>query len=249
MEKHTALGNKLTDNSCSGFKKYRELVVGNASFGFFLFWEFYHFFLAPLPGGLGLVLRQLFLPLLLGQVGKKMGVARNVLFRHPQKIILGDSVLIDENCVLDAKGEGESGIQLGNQVVIGRNTILSCKGASPGGTIHIGDRTNIAMNCVIHSEEKVEIGRNVLIAAYTYIIGGGNHSFEERDMPILDQFSMNKGGVVIEEDAWLGARVTVTDGVTIGRGSVIGACALVKDSIPQYSIAVGVPARVIKTRK
>ncbi len=249
QESHTALGNKLTDKSVSGFKKYRQLVVGDAGWCLFIFSELYHLLLAPLPGAFGLLLRQLFLPLLLQRTDGKVAVARNVVFRHPQKIILGDQVMIDESCVLDAKGEGNFGIQLGNQVVLGRNTVLSCKGPKPGGYIRIGDRTNIAMNSVIHSEEKVEIGRNVLIAAYGYVVGGGNHNFERADVPIIDQISINKGGIVIEEDVWLGARVTVGDGVTIGKGSVVGASALVKDSIPEYSVAVGVPAKVVKNRK
>lgn len=249
-EEHTALGNKLTDSSVSGFKKYRQLMVGNSGIGALLFWEFYHLFISPFPGALGLFLRQLFLPLLLGHVGKKVAVGRNVVFRHPRKVVLGDQVVIDENCVLDAKGKSNvQGIQLGNQVVLGRNVVLSCKGPAPGGYIRIGDRTNIAMNSVIHSEEKVEIGRNVLVAAYGYIVGGGNHTFEQLDVPIIDQPSTNKGGIIIEEDVWLGARVTVGDGVTIGKGSVIGGAALVIDSIPEYSVAVGVPAKPVKNRK
>jgi len=239
----------MTDDSKSGFSKYRELVVGNKGIGSFLFWEFYHLLISPLPGALGLFARQLLLPLLLGNVGSKVAVGRNVTFRHPHKISLGDHVILDENSVLDAKGDGNQGIQIGDQVVIGRNSILSCKGPSPGGSITIGDRTNIAMNCVIHSEEKVEIGKNVLIAAYGYVVGGGNHSFEGLDVPIMDQPSTNKGGVEIQDDVWLGARVTVTDGVRIEQGSVVGACALVKDPIPAYSIAAGVPAKVLRSRK
>ena len=211
MTEHTALGNKLTDPSQSGFSKYREWVVGHCGWGFFLFWEFYHFFIAPMPGALGLFMRQLFLPLLLAGVGSKVAVGRNVTFRHPHKISLGNHVVIDENCVLDAKGEANAGIHLEAQVVLGRNTVLSCKGPPPGGTITIGERTNIAMNCVIHSEEKVEIGKNVLIAAYGYVVGGGNHTFKNIKVPIIDQPSTNKGGIVIEEDVWLGARVTVLE--------------------------------------
>jgi len=246
---HTALGNKLTDENSSSFGKYRKLVVGDRSFGFFLFWEFYHLFISPVPGALGLLARQLFLPLLLAEIGAKVAVGRNVTFRHPHNIFLRNSILIDENCVLDAKGEGNEGIRIGDQVVIGRNTVLSCKGPKPGGYIAIGENSNIAMNCVIHSEEKVEIGRNVLISAYCYLVGGGNHNFSDPDIPIIQQTSTNKGGIVISEDVWLGARVTVTDGVEIGRGSVVGASALVKDSLPTYSISAGIPAKVIRERK
>jgi len=247
--KHTALGNTLTDGSKGSFGTYCDLVIGKRHIGTLFLWEFYHFFLSPLPGALGLFLRQLFLPLLLGQVGAKVVVGRNVTFRHPHKIFIGDRVIIDENSVLDAKGEGNVGIRLEDKVILGRNVVLSCKGPVPGGSITIGQRSNIAMNCVIHSEQKVEIGQNVLVAAYGYIVGGGNHSFDQSDIPIIDRPSTNKGGVVIEEDVWLGARVTVTDGVKIGKGSVVGACALVKDSIAPNSISAGIPAKVIRTRE
>ena len=62
------------------------------------------------------------------------------------------------------------------------------------------------------------------------------------------QPSLSKGGITIEEDVWLGASVTVLDGVVLGRGTVVGAASLVNHPIPPYSIAYGVPARRVKER-
>lgn len=247
--KQTALSQKIINPDRSASSCYRDFAVGKPGLLPLLKYEFYHFFLAPLPGAVGLALRRLFLPLLLGKAGAGVVVGRNVTFRHPHKIFLGDRVVIDDGAVLDAKGEENGGIRLGDQVVVGRNSILSCKGNPPGGSIAVGSNTNIAMNCVIHAEEKVEIGKNVLFAAYVYIVGGGNHEFERTDLPIIEQPSINKGGVVIEEDVWLGAGVTILDGVRIGRGSVLGASALINKDVPPYSVCVGVPARVIRSRK
>jgi acetyltransferase-like isoleucine patch superfamily enzyme len=167
-----------------------------------------------------------------------------VVLRHPQKIRLGNNVIIDDNCVLDAKGETNEGIFIGDNVMIGRNTVLSCK----DGSLKIGDNTNIAMNCFIQSAKTVTIGKNVLIAAYSYIIGGGNHEAIRTDIPIIAQGQVVKR-VVIEDNVWLGASVKVQDGVTIGRDSIIGTGAVVTKSIPEFSVAVGVPAKVIKKRK
>lgn len=247
--KQTALGQKILNSERSAAGCYRDFAVGKPGLLPFLKYEFYHFFLAPLPGALGLALRRLFLPLLLGEAGSGVVVGCNVTFRHPHKIFLGNRVVIDDGAVLDAKGEENDGIRLGDQVVVGRNTILSCKGDPPGGSITVGLNTNIAMNCLIHAEEEVEIGENVLFAAYVYIVGGGNHEFERTDIPIIEQPSINKGGVVIEKDVWLGAGVTVLDGVRVGRGSVLGAGAVINKDVPAYSVSVGVPARVIRSRK
>ena len=86
----------------------------------------------------------------------------------------------------------------------------------------------------------MRIGAHVVIIPY-------NHLFEDPSVQIFKQGSSQQG-VFIEDDVWIGAHVTVTDGVRIGKGSVIGAGAVVTRDIPPYSVAVGVPARVIKSR-
>jgi len=115
-----------------------------------------------------------------------------------------------------------------------------------GGTIKIGSRVGINPYAIIYGHGGVEIGDDVMIAAHTIIIPA-NHNIDRIDVPMNSQ-GLTCKGIRIEEDAWLGARVTVLDGVTIGKGSVVGAGSVVNDSIPPYSIAVGVPARVIESR-
>src|SRR6185503_9440510 len=133
------------------------------------------------------------------------------------------------------------GITLGANVVLGRNTVLSCK----GGSIVIGDNTNISVNCTVISETSVRIGANVLFAAYCYVIAGGNHGTDRTDIAIIQQDSVSKGGVVIEDNAWLGADVKVLDGVNIGRDSVAGAGSVVVRNIPAFTVATGMPAKVM----
>ena len=66
-------------------------------------------------------------PLILGRVGRNVVFGANVTLRHPHKIAIGDNVVIDDQCCLDAKGTDNRGIVIGNGVFVGRNTILSCK--------------------------------------------------------------------------------------------------------------------------
>lgn len=115
------------------------------------------------------------------------------------------------------------------------------------GSITIGDHVELGINTVIYSTEKIVIGNNVLIAADCYIIDS-NHGIEKNRL-IREQEAICKGPVVIEEDAWLGAGAKVLSGVHIGKGAVIGAQALVNKDVPDYAIAVGVPAKVIGYRK
>jgi acetyltransferase-like isoleucine patch superfamily enzyme len=94
----------------------------------------------------------------------------------------------------------------------------------------------------------IEIGDDVLIAPNTYI-GGVSYKFERTDIPISHQGKAPQGGIRIGENCWLGARVLVLDGVNIGHDSILAAGAVVTQDIPPFSIAMGVPAKVTKSRK
>lgn len=211
---------------------------------FFLKYEMIMTLFSPIPGAAGLFLRKIFFPLLFKKTGRGVVFGRNMTIRHPGKISIGDNVIFDDYTVLDAKGRDNHGITIGDNAVIGRNSIISCK----GGDIRIGDFSNIGPNNSLFSESRLIIGQYVFTAGHTYMVAGGNHGFEDREMPIYFQPSVSRGGIIIEDDIWIGATVTIIDGVTIGKGSVIGAASLVNQSIPPMSIAVGVPARVVKKR-
>jgi acetyltransferase-like isoleucine patch superfamily enzyme len=150
--------------------------------------------------------------------------------------------VIDDNCLIDAKGQTNRGIRIGNGVFIGRNTILSCK----NGDIEVEDGANIGFNCELFSASRVTIGRSVLMAAYTYVIGG-DHDFSDPSRAVLAQ-TRTSAGVVIGEGAWLGAGARILDGVRIGDHAVVGAGSVVREDVPAYAVAVGIPARVVSTR-
>jgi acetyltransferase-like isoleucine patch superfamily enzyme len=235
----------LMDTKKSSFKKYKELFVGEESFFFLVTYEWIVMFFSWIPGALGLFLRKLFYPLVFKKVGKGVVFGRNITIRHPRKISIGDNSSVDENVVLDAKGFDNEGIFIGEHVIIGRNTILSCK----GGSIHLGDYSNISANCSLLSESKINLGKYCFLAGHCYLVAGGNHSFLRTDIPIMFQPSVDKGGISVGEDVWIGASATVLDGVSIGKGSIIGAGAVVRESLPEYAIAAGIPAKKIRDRK
>jgi acetyltransferase-like isoleucine patch superfamily enzyme len=233
---------ELSRPGVSARDKYAALIVGKPGWGALLKYELVVLLSQSVPGALGLALRQQLYPLLLGACGRNVVFGQNVVLRHPHKIHIGDNVVVDDNCLVDAKGESNDGIRLGSGVFIGRNTILSCK----NGDIELGDGANIGFNCEIFSASRVRIGRNALVAAYCYLIGG-DHDFSDASRAVLDQ-ARKSAGITVGDGAWLGAGAKVLDGVAIGANAVIGAGAVVRESVPERATAVGVPARVVRTR-
>ncbi|WP_210407623.1 acyltransferase, partial [Hydrocoleum sp. CS-953] len=239
----TELQAKLTDEKKTALQKYQDITIGSYSISKLIKYELLVTLIGALPGAIGLVLRKKFYKSLFGRVGRNVIFGKSITIRHPDKIYIGDNVIIDDYAVLDGKGADNNRIIIGDNVMIGRSSVISCK----NGNITIGENSNIAMNCFIQSAKEVNIGKNVLFAAYCYVIGGGDHETERTDIPIIAQGQIVKG-ITIEDNCWIGASVKVLDGVKIGRDSIIGAGAVVTKDIPDYAIAVGVPAKVVKTR-
>ena len=234
---------QLFNDRQSARQKYAALVVGRPGWGALIWHEAVTLASQNIPGALGLVLRKVLYPSLLGRCGRNVVFGQNVVLRHPHKIRIGDNVVIDDNCLLDAKGDTNRGIAIGSGVFIGRNTILSCK----NGDIDVDDGANIGFNCELFSASRVRIGRDTLLAAYCYVIGG-DHDFSDPGRAVLEQ-GRKSLGVEVGEGAWIGAGAKVLDGVTIGNRSIVGAAAVVRDSVPDRAIAVGIPARVVGQRE
>lgn len=244
-EKHYIGGQKdLLDSRKSATKKYREMFLGETSFFYFLKYETIITLFSMIPGALGFSLRKIFFPKLFKKIGKNVVFGRNMTIRHPLKIEIGDNVVFDDNSVIDAKGKDNLGLKIGDNVVIGRGSTLSCK----GGDIEIGNYSNIGPNNIFISESSIKIGAYVFTAGQLYMIAGGNHSFERRDIPIWLQPSVSKGGIIIEDDVWIGASSTILDGVKIGKGAIIGAATLVHKRIKPFTVNLGVPAEMVKKR-
>src|SRR3954454_21983835 len=175
----------------SAREKYSSLVIGRPGWGALLQYEFVQLMSQHVPGAFGLAMRRTLFPLLLGACGRNVIFGQNVVLRHPHKIRVGDDVVIDDNCLIDAKGETNTGISIGSGVFVGRNTILSCK----NGDIELADGANVGFNCEVFSASRVTIGARVLMAAYSYVIGGG-HDFSDSATSVLEQ-SRTSAGVAI----------------------------------------------------
>jgi len=223
--------------------KYQELILGEKSLIKLFKFEMIIGLTSWVPGALGLLLRSRLYPKLIGRVGRNVTFGAGVVLRHPKKIFIGDNVVIDDHCVLDAKGADNRGIFIGDGVFLGRNTILNCK----NGDIILEDNVNIGFNCMIFSASHVRVGADQLMAAYCYLVGG-THAFNNPAVPVLHQ-PRSSQGITIGPGGWLGAHVSVFDGVTIGKHAVIGAGSTVNKDVPDYAIAAGVPVRLIKERK
>ena len=227
----------------SRLARYSDLIIGRRGFGPLLKYELIVLLCARVPGLLGLWLRAKLYPGLLGKCGRNVVFGANIVLRHPHKIEIGDNVIIDDNCLLDAKGRDNTGIRIGAGVFLGRNSILSCK----NGDIVLGARVNIGFNCEVFSGSRVTLGADTLVAAYCYFIGG-DHNPQDIEASVTQQASQSHG-IEIGQKCWFGAGVKVLDGITVGRNAIVGAGAVLTRSVPDYALAVGVPARVVRDRR
>lgn len=232
----------LSDVQRSGLAAYRELAVGSAGWVSCIFNEVVQGLCGWIPGLLGLAARAMCYPWLLGRCGKRPAIGRGGVIRVPRQVALGSGVLIDDYVTLDVRGD-QAQIDIGDRVSIGRFTTVAAK----YGSISLAAGANIGSYCRVATNSKIDIGESVLVGAYCYI-GPGNHTEGSAGDPLITQPMDIRGGVVIGDHAWLGARVTVLDGVTIGRHAIIGAHSLVTSDVPDWGVAVGTPARVIKVR-
>jgi acetyltransferase-like isoleucine patch superfamily enzyme len=233
----------LSKGEDSALRRYQEIHVGSRSALELLRYELLTFFLSPLPGALGLFCRTLFYKWLFAEVGRSTVFGPNVILRCPNRIKLGCHVFVDANAVLDAKGT-ESIIEIGDFALLGKDSVLSCLSAS----IRLGDDVSLGPGCYLRAGlASVAIGSHVTIGAHSAIVSG-SPGYKDLEIPMKKQIGSAKG-IVIGDDVWLGVGVKVIDGVQIGNGCVIGAGAVVIQDIPAYSIAAGVPARVLSKRQ
>lgn len=140
----------------------------------------------------------------------------------------------------------------GTRIRIGAYTFVYdfvvIKAVGGSGDIEIGEHCYLNAQTTIYSGSGVKLGNFVLIAPGC-VISPTNHAFDRRDVPIRHQgFMPSRGGVVIEDNVWVGANCTLLDGCHIGTGSVIAAGAVVNCRVEPYAIYGGVPARKIGNR-
>lgn len=218
-----------------------------------------------MPGKLGTILRHQVYAKLFRRIGNASSIEKGVRFYRLKNIELGDNVSIAQGCSFISSDDGGR-IILNSRVCLQDGVRIQCSGKQ--GEVLLQSQVVLDRGVDINSCEdgQIKICRETYVAPYTCIAGPGSihigeycmiashcgiyansHIFTDRSRPIRLQGEMTEG-IVIEDDCWLGTGVKVLDGVRIGHGCVIGAGAVVTKDIPPYSIAVGVPAKIIGTR-
>ncbi|WP_390904380.1 acyltransferase [Thermocoleostomius sinensis] len=193
-------------------------------------------FLISLIGGiprpLGAHLRRGFYPLIFAQMGRSVHIQAGCEFIGSQSIEIGDEVRLLRDVRINLKAN-RSRLRLGNEVCLDRGVDINVAGDDC--LIDIGDHSYLGPYVCMAGPGSIIIGKNCMIASQTGIYANNHRSY-----------GLSREGITIEDNCWLGSGVKVLDGVTIGRNSVVGAGSVVTKDIPPYSVAVGVPAKVIK---
>jgi acetyltransferase-like isoleucine patch superfamily enzyme len=143
----------------------------------------------------------------------------------------------------------EHRISIGNGVFVGSGSWIEVVGNEQAGVdpvIVLEDDVSISGDCTITAASKVTIKKGALIARFVHI-SDHSHRADDLCVPIKSQGIADVARVTISEGAWIGHGVVICPGVTIGRNAVIGANSVVRDSIPDCCVAVGAPARVVRS--
>lgn len=180
-----------------------------------------------------------------------IGFTQKILFRlrivywnlvTAGRIRFGKGVCLYEHIKLAVLSGGK--LSLADGVSLQKDVVIS---VGESATVTLGEKTYLGEYSVIMAKDKISIGPRVMIAPHC-VFADYQHSHQlayEHMTP--EKFSTKP--IMIEENAWLGAGVKVLAGVTIGEGAVIGAGAVVISDIPPYTVAAGVPAKVVKKRE
>ncbi|PCI98562.1 MAG: acetyltransferase [Flavobacteriales bacterium] len=189
----------------------------------------------------------LFRGILLFPLKKIIFIGRRTKVKCRTKIKFGKGTSISENCYLDCMST--EGIILGNNVSVGRNTTIECSGSlkNIGKGLLVGNNVGLGTHGFFGCAGGIEIGNHTIFGNYVSL-HSENHNYSNLSIPIREQ-GVNRQGILIGEDCWIGAKVTILDGVTVEQGCIIAAGSLLnKGTYAKNGIYGGVPAKLLKLR-
>jgi acetyltransferase-like isoleucine patch superfamily enzyme len=168
--------------------------------------------------------------------------------RNCGRITLGRNFVAEDDC--EIQGLSRVGVKFGNNVTVGAYAMIRPSGyygREIGEGLEVGDGSNVGPYCYLGASGGISIGKEVLMGPRVSLFAE-NHNFERTDISMRQQ-GVTRHRIVIEDDCWLASGSIILAGVTIGRGSIIAAGAVVTKDVPPYSIVAGNPARVIRSRE
>lgn len=241
-----SLRGRIHNPSRSALRRYQDLVVGSDRLAYTLKYELITTIGWLLPGAAGLWFRARSYRALFKRAAGGAMFGAGVTVRNAPKIEIGRNVVVADGATLDGRGSAEPSVVIGDDVLISERVSIRCK----DGVIRIGQRVGIGMSASLSAigGNVLEIGDDVMIGPRVHL-GGVSYHFDRLDIPISQQGHDLKGGSRIGAGSWIGVRAVVMDGVTIGRGAIVAAGAVVTKDVPDYAIVGGIPARLIRSRK
>lgn len=168
------------------------------------------------------------------------------------KKVGGVMLIIDETAKISALADIEDSVR-GSKLILGKNSVVDSfvkiKFTGGMGDIVIGEGVYINSGCVLYSGNGITLGKHVAIAA-NVVFAPVNHHYKTKNILIKNQgFLASKGGIVIEDDVWIGAGCVILDGAVVRRGAVIGAMSLVRGEVAENSIQGGNPLQIMGWRE
>ena len=180
-------------------------------------------------------------------LSSKAFIGCHTRIKFKSKIFMGNSLTIQDDCYIDALSK--DGITFGDNVSIGRASAIECTGSLKdiGKGITFGNNVGLSTNCFLGCAGGIEIGNNTIIGNYVSM-HSENHNFYDSKKLIREQ-GVNRQGIKIGENCWIGAKVTILDGTTLENGCIIAAGSVITAGIyKKDSIYGGIPAKFIKKR-
>lgn len=173
-------------------------------------------------------------------------VGKKVRIRDKRKLKIEQGSTIDDFVVLDALSL--NGLRIKKNVKIGQYTQIRCSGSLKelGQGFEIGNNSGVGEFSFFGAAGGIRIGDNVIMGQNVRM-HAENHYYNDEGKLIRLQ-GVNHKGIIVGNNCWIGSGVVILDGVTIGEGCVVGANSLVTHNLPNNSVAVGSPAKVIKSR-
>ncbi len=196
---------------------------------------------------LSMILRGVYYKIIKTKSRGLLFIGKKVKLYHGNKVIFGKNSTLNDYCYINALVK--KNIIIGDNFSLGRNSIIESYGvlSNLGEGLIIGNNVGISPNAFISIRGEVHIGDDTIIGPF-FSTHPENHIFDDINIPIRKQ-GVSRKGISIGYDCWIGSKVTILDGVTIGNHSIVAAGSVVTNDVPDYVIVGGIPAKIIKNRK